>query len=189
VLLLVDNAHGAYLKFLSSSAHPIDLGATMCCDSAHKTLPVLTGGGYLHVSNSAPAFFKQNAKNAMALFGSTSPSYLILQSLDAVNKYIFDGYKDKLKNTVSLIEKLKDTLKDFGYSLIGNEALKLTLEVKKFGYVGNDFNEILKENNIYVEFYDPDYVVFMLTPDTSKQDIERLQNALLSIERKAPIDK
>lgn len=189
VLLLVDNAHGAYLKFLSPSQHPIDLGATMCCDSAHKTLPALTGGGYLHVSHSAPAFFKENAKKSMALFGSTSPSYLILQSLDAVNKYIFDGYNDKLKITVSLIENLKSNLKDFGYSLIGNEALKLTLDVKKFGYVGSEFNDILKKKNIYVEFYDPDYVVFMLTPDTSKQDIERLQNALLSIERKAPIDK
>lgn len=36
VLLLVDNAHGAYLKFLDNSLHPIDLGATMCCDSAHR---------------------------------------------------------------------------------------------------------------------------------------------------------
>ena len=44
VPLLVDNAHGAYAKFLSPSRHPIDLGATMCADSAHKTLPVVTGG-------------------------------------------------------------------------------------------------------------------------------------------------
>ncbi len=49
VLLLVDNAHGAYLKFLDTSCHPIDLGADMCCDSAHKTLPALTGSAYLHV--------------------------------------------------------------------------------------------------------------------------------------------
>ena len=35
VLLLVDNAHGAYLKFLAPSRHPIDLGADLCCDSAH----------------------------------------------------------------------------------------------------------------------------------------------------------
>ena len=52
-LLLVDNAHGAYLKFLSPSRHPIDLGADMCCDSAHKTLPVITGGAYLHISPAA----------------------------------------------------------------------------------------------------------------------------------------
>ncbi|MBQ7283693.1 MAG: aminotransferase class V-fold PLP-dependent enzyme, partial [Oscillospiraceae bacterium] len=36
-LLVVDNAHGAYLKFLPQSLHPIDLGADLCCDSAHKT--------------------------------------------------------------------------------------------------------------------------------------------------------
>ena len=44
VMLLVDNAHGAYLRFLDRPMHPMDLGADMCCDSAHKTLPVLTGG-------------------------------------------------------------------------------------------------------------------------------------------------
>ena len=73
--LIVDNAHGAYLKFLQESAHPIDLGATICADSAHKTLPVLTGGAYMHISNNAPKHFYENAKNALALFGSSSPSY------------------------------------------------------------------------------------------------------------------
>ena len=82
VLLLVDNAHGAYLKFLSR--HPMDLGADMCCDSAHKTLPVLTGGAYLHVTKE----FAGGVKDAMALFGSTSPSYLILQSLDMANRFL-----------------------------------------------------------------------------------------------------
>ena len=44
VPLLVDNAHGAYLRFLPQNCHPIAQGAAMCCDSAHKTLPVVTGG-------------------------------------------------------------------------------------------------------------------------------------------------
>ena len=55
VPLLVDNAHGAYLKFLPHPAHPLDLGAALCCDSAHKTLPVLTGGAYLHIGKDALA--------------------------------------------------------------------------------------------------------------------------------------
>ena len=55
VPLLVDNAHGAYLRFLpGGSRHPIDLGAAACCDSGHKTLPVLTGGAYLHLGPKAP---------------------------------------------------------------------------------------------------------------------------------------
>lgn len=43
LLLLVDNAHGAALV-LSEQQHPMTLGADLCCDSAHKTLPVFTGG-------------------------------------------------------------------------------------------------------------------------------------------------
>ena len=85
VLLCVDNAHGAYLKFLASDSHPIALGADVCADSAHKTLPVLTGGAYLHVSRGAPEIIKREAENALFLFGSTSPSYLILSSLDKAN--------------------------------------------------------------------------------------------------------
>lgn len=71
-ILMVDNAHGAYLKFLESSAHPIDLGADIVCDSAHKTLPALTGAAYLHISRTAPDFFADYAENALSVFASTS---------------------------------------------------------------------------------------------------------------------
>ena len=98
-LLIVDNAHGAYLNFLPESRHPIALGADMCCDSAHKTLPVLTGGAYLHISKSAPDHLSDGAEQAMALFASTSPSYLILQSLDRANAYLDSYYKERLATT------------------------------------------------------------------------------------------
>ena len=62
VFLLVDNAHGAYKVFTED--HPIKLGADMVADSAHKTLPVLTGGAYLHINDSHLAFL---AKIKMAL--------------------------------------------------------------------------------------------------------------------------
>jgi len=97
-VLAVDNAHGAYLRFLSPSLHPMDLGADICCDSAHKTLPVLTGGAYLHISPSAPGAFAAQAKQAMALFGSTSPSYLTLASLDLCNAYIADSYAQQFES-------------------------------------------------------------------------------------------
>ena len=89
VPLLVDNAHGAYLRFLPGEPlHPIALGAAMCCDSAHKTLPVVTGGAYLHLGSKAPVQEEAAVRGALALFGSTSPSYLILQSLDACNRVL-----------------------------------------------------------------------------------------------------
>ena len=113
VLLVVDNAHGAYLKFLPVSLHPIDLGADLCCDSAHKTLPVLTGGAYLHLSQRMDALFGVRGKNALMLFGSTSPSYLILQSLDAANLRMKD-YPAKLEKLIPVIDAFKLRLQQAG---------------------------------------------------------------------------
>lgn len=187
-LLAVDNAHGAYLKFLPTSRHPIDLGADICCDSAHKTLPVLTGGAYLHIAKSAPAVFSAQAKNALALFGSTSPSYLILQSLDCVGKYIADGYRETLAAFVSRVQTLKDKLTAHGYTLIGNEPLKLTICTKSYGYSSKEFAAELAEQNIICEFADNDFTVMMLTPEIG-DGLDRLASALCSIERKTAINE
>ena len=184
VLLVVDNAHGAYLKFASDKMHPIDLGADMCCDSAHKTLPCLTGGAYLHISKLAPAEFCEQAKNALALFGSTSPSYLILQSLDKLNGYLADGYPQKLNTCMQKVQLLKQNLRKHGWTLVGNEPLKITLQTKSFGYTGDDLATMLCNQGIVCEFHDADFVVFMLTPDNN---LDRLQSALIAIEKRQPI--
>lgn len=187
-LLAVDNAHGAYLRFLSVSQHPVDLGADICCDSAHKTLPVLTGGAYLHISDVAPVIFKELSKNALAFFGSTSPSYIILQSLDMANKYISDGYNNKLEKIVKAVSKLKNELTIHGYSFIGDEPLKLTFNIKKYGYTGLEFAEILKKQNVICEFSDPDFLVMMFTPEIAEESLERLKNILVSIPVRDVID-
>lgn len=186
VLLLVDNAHGAYLEFLEESLHPIKLGADICCDSAHKTLPVLTGGAYLHISSDSAKVFFDKTKSALALFGSTSPSYLILQSLDAANGYIADGYKNKLAEFTKCVDTLKKALAENGYTLCGNEPLKITLKSKEYGYFGFEIADLLEEKNIFCEFSDRDFTVFMLTPE-NKNDIKKLEDALLSIPKKNKI--
>ena len=177
VLLLVDNAHGAYLKFLG--LHPMDLGADLCCDSAHKTLPVLTGGAYLHVG--LPALLSA-VKPSLALFGSTSPSYLILQSLDQVNPYLADTYPKLLADFLSLVDQLKQTVPH-----LGNEPLKLTLDARAMGYTGVALADLLRTQNIEPEFVDPDVVVLMLTPELGEQGLSKLENTLRSIPRLAPI--
>ena len=186
-LLIIDNAHGAYLNFLSNNLHPISLGADICLDSAHKTLPALTGGAYLHISKSAPKNLVDGAKNALALFGSTSPSYLVLQSLDALNKILANDYKTKLNDTVLRIEKLKNLLTNSGYTLYGNEPLKITIVAKEYGYTGEELNTKLNEKNIFVEFYDPDFIVLMPTTNTTPSDFKRLEKALLSIKKRPPL--
>ena len=187
VLLLVDNAHGAYLHFSSESQHPISLGADVACDSAHKTLPVLTGGAYLHIANRAPDIFCEQAKSALALFGTSSPSYLILQSLDAANTYLSDSYRAELDEFIPRIDALRQKLTQKGYLLYGSERLKLTIMPKSFGYRGDELAEILRTKQIECEFCDPDFIVLMLTPSLSLSDLSKLENALLSIEKRDSI--
>ena len=182
-LLLVDNAHGAYLKFLGR--HPMDLGADMCCDSAHKTLPVLTGGAYLHIAKDG--FLAQQAENAMSLFASTSPSYLILRSLDACNAYLQD-YPQKLTRTVERVAKVKDTLQNCGYRFVGTEPLKLTIDAKAYGYLGTHLADLLESDRIVCEFSDPDYLVCMITPENRPEDLQKLQTCLQNTPAKTPVE-
>lgn len=78
VRLLVDGAHGAHLC-LFEGLHPMAQGADACSVSLHKTLPALTGAAVLHLRDPA---LSADARRAMALFGSTSPSHLVLLSAD-----------------------------------------------------------------------------------------------------------
>ena len=187
VPLMVDNAHGAYLRFLPESKHPIDLGATICCDSAHKTLPVLTGGAYLHISADAPESFEQQAKNALALFGSTSPSYLILQSLDLANP-ILEGWKNDVKELAENIAQAKEIFAQNGFSLYGNEPLKITVNPKNLGYTGSDFADYCEQKGFVCEFADADYTVFMFTPDNGAQIATELAKAVADVEKKTPLE-
>lgn len=181
-LLLVDNAHGAYLHFLENSLHPMDLGADICCDSAHKTLPVLTGGAYLHVSKSAPEELKNWAKGAMELFGSTSPSYLILQSLDLCNAYLADGYRERLADLCSRLADVKQQLKNNGWQVEETDPLRITVKVPS-GFSGAGLAEKLRKHQIECEYADEDYLVLMVTDQNRAEDFERLVDALGKTER------
>lgn len=184
VLLLVDNAHGAYLRFLRNSRHPMDLGADLCCDSAHKTLPVLTGGAYLHVRD---ANLAKQAKNALALFGSTSPSYLILQSLDAANDYLSQDYRGNLAGFLRKLEGLRLWLSTQGYCFLGNEPTKLTIAAKSYGYTGTELAAELRQRSIECEFADPDHLVLMPTPTMTPAELKQLEDALIAIPRRPAI--
>ena len=184
VLLAIDNAHGAYLRFLEPSLHPIDLGADLCCDSAHKTLPVLTGGAYLHLSDSLNQVWKNDVKHFMEYFSSTSPSYLIMASLDATNEVLDTTFKKSLSECIQRVDVLKNALIQHGYTILSGEPMKITISTKEFGYTGNEIANLLMECDIYPEFYDSDYIVLMPSPYNTKDDLKRLETCLCGIEGK-----
>ncbi len=189
VLLLVDNAHGAYLKFSKVLKHPLELGADICCDSAHKTLPALTGGAYLHIGHNFDPYYLsyvcENVKGIMSLYGSTSPSFLILSSLDRINALIADGDLVLRQNEVeNAVLSLKKRLDVYGFKTLGDESLKITIDARAYGYTGTELAMALKDKDIFVEFFDVDFVVLMLSCNTSFCDIEYLEHTLKEIPRK-----
>lgn len=187
VLLMVDNAHGAYLRFLQPSLHPMDLGADLCCDSAHKTLPVLTGGAYLHLNCSMQqAFPPEQVKKALSLFGSTSPSYLILQSLDLANPYL-EGHALRLQGFLQQAQQEKERLIAAGYALLGQEPMKWAIAARAYGYTGQEMADALRRNNMECEFCDPDHLVLMLAPELGEEGLHRLTQALLSLPKKQAV--
>ena len=190
--LLVDNAHGSYLKFYKRDLHPISLGADMCCDSAHKTLPVLTGGGYLHIAKDDRYGFSKNAVNSMAIFGSTSPSYLILQSLDLCNRYIDEKIRDDIEECREKVAELRYFINLKGFGIVSAEPLKLTIDFRgctirrgRRPRRPDEVAEHFRDFNIEFEYADDDFVVFMFSPQNTDEDFERVRIAFekLQVER------
>ncbi len=171
--LLVDNAHGAYLKFLPERAHPMELDADMCCDSAHKTLPVLTGGAYLHIHRGADSAFAEGAKRSLALFGSTSPSYLILQSLDRANIELAGDFPPRLADCRARVDALKAQLATRGFEILSSDPMKLTLHTD-----GSCAAAALRANRAEPEFVDREHVVLMFSPSNDPEDFVRVERAL-----------
>ena len=177
VYLLVDNAHGAYLAFEEPSNHPIALGADICCDSAHKTLPTLTGGAYLHISKNFLPYDKNEVRASLSLFASTSPSYLIMQSLDLTNAYLTNGFKEKLLQAKNRVKKLKSDLASLGFICEGDEPLKIVITSKKNKCSCEHLAKHLRNCKIEPEYAECDALVLMISTENTDVDFERIKTA------------
>lgn len=177
--LIVDNAHGAYHAFLDEEKygkiHPIKCGAAICCDSAHKTLPVLTGGAYIHVSRKYKERFAPYVASYMTMFGSTSPSYLIMQSLDMCNRYIDEKIRHELSECIGRIEKTKKVLVENNVKIVETEPLKIVIDTAAAGMEGDKLAEEFRKHKIECEYADKYFVVLMITPQNDEKDFERLE--------------
>lgn len=175
--LLVDNAHGAHLGLFSPSRHPIALGADLCCDSAHKMLPALTGCAYLHTSQPR---YTARAKAAMSLFGSTSPSYLLLASLDLCNAYLAEHGAADLARVTAALTMLRQKLSDC-WRFYPGEPLHLTICAAESGMEGTELAQRLEGEGIFCEYADRDFTVLLCGCPTTLQELQRLQDALRRI--------
>lgn len=175
--LLVDNAHGAHLAFLPHRLHPIQLGADYSCDSAHKMLSGLTGTAYLHLSyrTDTPA---ARVRDAMSIFASTSPSYLMLASLDWCNRELATPlFRKQLSEITVKAMELRRVLSR-KYTFVEGEPLHLTVDCMASGVDGEELRTALMARGIVPEYADSFYVVFLLSAATRDEELMRLRDAL-----------
>lgn len=118
-------------------------------------------------------------RGALALFGSTSPSYLILQSLDACNRVLAETYPVGLQRCCARLAALRGELNAAAQAAgcpvplaldgPGREPLKLTLDAAALGMTGTALADALRGGQLECEYADPRYVVLMFTPATHRR--------------------
>lgn len=176
VPLLVDNAHGAHLRFLEGELHPMQLGATLCCDSLHKTLPALTGAALLHTSEEK---YVEHMKSAMTVFGSTSPNYLIMLSMDKTAGFLLEDGKQKLQETVKRCTKLRELASRQGFVMPQNcDPMRLSLPLAETGFTAETFRPLLRKHKIMEEYLSDSGCVLLLSPFNREEDFARVEALL-----------
>ncbi|NLP47344.1 MAG: amino acid decarboxylase [Clostridiales bacterium] len=180
--LLVDNAHGAHLYFLEGNPSPLAQGATMSADSAHKTLPVLTGGAWLNISDSS---YLPKVREAMALFASTSPSYPIMLSLDLCRLWLADRGKEDLKKTADKVMKLKEEIEKLGLIMPQGKVdpMRLAFTCENLALKGREVGDLLRQEGVEPEYAGPEGIILIPTPFNSDDDFKTLYRALLKVSK------
>ena len=149
----------------------------MTACSAHKTLPVLTGGAWLNIADSV---FIPHAKEAMSIFGSTSPSYPIMASLDLCRAWAEEQGQDAfvtLENTVARI-RLLALAKGFTLPTGPCDPTRLTLNTASVGLSGVQAAEYFRRRGIEPEYADGAHVIMIPSPFNSNEDFRRLEASI-----------
>lgn len=193
-LLLVDEAHGAHLKFhkdLPISA--VEAGADMCVQSTHKILGAMSGGSVLHVNSDNVDIYR--VRKILSILQTTSPNYLTLASLDAARRQAYFQGDKIFSRLIRLAENARERINKLqriycmtqgeirakGYDL---DVTKLTLNVTRTGLSGHDVEDLLaKKYNIQVDCADLFNLIAIMGVGTSREDVEQLVSALEEIDR------
>ena len=112
-----------------------------------------------------------------------------MESLDGANAYLADGYREKLAAFAEKVQGLKERLAALGYTLRGDEPMKVTIAAKSYGYTGEALAAVLLEKNIVCEFADRDFMVLMLTPELGEDGLRRLEEVLRAVEKRVAIEE
>ncbi|MBU3145959.1 aminotransferase class I/II-fold pyridoxal phosphate-dependent enzyme [Clostridium sp. CF012] len=193
--VLVDAAHGAHFgASVLLPENPLKMGADMAVMSAHKTLSSLTQTAFLHVGEDIDI---NKVDFYVSAFLSTSPSYMLLCSMDYARFYLEEYGENDYEKLIEFCQFYRDEINSLGkFYVLGPEDLhevsenhdedtnKYTMDLTRYilnvpkGYSGHKLLDYLRVNKIQAEMSDSRNVVLIFSPFNSEQDFKSLYRVL-----------
>lgn len=187
--VLVDGAHGAHLGFGGFSEDAVSLGADAAVESLHKTLMSLTQTAICYLSGNLIDAAEVSKK--LAVFETSSPSYILLSSIDgcinalkAREKKIFESWENSLERFFEDISGLKNIklLTSSDNEFFGLDKSKIVLFPKNRN--GAALAEALRKSGLEPEMTAPNYVICMTGAGETRKSLKKLAKALIKIDKR-----
>ena len=189
--LLVDEAHGAHFAFhpdLPPSA--MSLGADVTIQSTHKTLSALTQASMLHLQGDRVCHHR--IARALQLVQSTSPSYILLASLDAAREQIATQGHRLISRTVEIARDARDAISNISNLSVltppkqpgshSCDPTRLTINLSQLGMTGFAADEILHETlRVTCELPLLQHLTFIISLGNTPEDIQKLIESCKSL--------
>ncbi|MFZ5352457.1 MAG: aminotransferase class I/II-fold pyridoxal phosphate-dependent enzyme [Bacillota bacterium] len=191
--LIVDEAHGPHLQFHEKlPISGMDAGADICAQSTHKIVGSMTQSSMLQVRKGIVDV--NRVKTVMSLLQTTSPSYILLASLDAARMQLATEGKELLDKAIDLAKYARERINSIkGFYCFGEEVLKkdgaydfdptkITITSKGLGLSGYELERILAEKYfIQPEMSDLYNILCVFSYGDTKEKVDALLRALEEI--------
>lgn len=182
IVVIVDEAHGTHLYFSDLKKYSaLDAGADLVINSTHKMIPSLTQSAIIH--RGTDRFSHEDLFKYINIYNTTSPSYLLMLSMEAGLKYMDEIGRSEIKNRIFDLEELKNeinyNLNLSHESIIANDPMKFLFRIPNM--TGKEIVEdFLINKNIRLEMGDLYYALAIISPINTSKEIKKLKEAILS---------
>lgn len=182
IVVIVDEAHGTHLYFSDLKKYSaLDAGADLVINSTHKMIPSLTQSAIIH--RGTDRFSHEDLLKYINIYNTTSPSYLLMLSMEAGLKYMDEIGRSEIKNRILDLEELKNeinyNLNLSHESIIANDPMKFLFRIPNM--TGKEIVEdFLINKNIRLEMGDLYYALAIISPINTSKEIKKLKEAILS---------
>jgi len=177
VTVFVDSAHGAHFGLSKYLPNPAHYYADAAVISVHKTLPAYTQTAVLLTNDDILAL---KLKESLNTFSTTSPSYLLLASIDYARAYA-DKNKNRYERLFSYVQKFLTALPDGITAISTDDFTRIVLNVSGKNMSGFEAEKQLNEKNVFIEFADKSRLVAILTLMDGRKTLRRFGKALKNL--------